>query len=243
MREKLILVVDDDEAVRTAVASVLRHEGLRVACAQDGAHALRSMEAECRPSLVFLDLVMPRMSGWQVLDVMSGRQELADIPVVVLTALDVGDSLPSGRLALHKPVDADVLCECAKELLLLASSGSVVTAPRRAQSTVCDRNAAAKPYARAAGTAGRRGETLRLATGSSPRRRRDGREGGALHENVTPSVGWEKSASTKRSPIVSTIVLADSEHPDRHRLLHRRQPIRRAVAEESSPPQNVSPSA
>jgi CheY-like chemotaxis protein len=117
MKEPVILVVDDDEAVRTATADVLVEEGLKVDCACDGSEALRRMREAPVPSLVLLDLMMPRMSGWQVLDAMSSQPDLTGIPVIVLTAFDAREDLPVDRKVLHKPIDADVLCDLVRHVL------------------------------------------------------------------------------------------------------------------------------
>src|SRR5579859_6061975 len=83
-----VLVVDDDEAVRLVLVETLRQDGRDVVCASDGDEALAVMNGERLPQLVILDLMMPRVSGWQVLDRMEKSPRLAGIPVVVLTAFD-----------------------------------------------------------------------------------------------------------------------------------------------------------
>ena len=82
-----ILIVDDDPAVRTQhqqiVAQALPGYPIRTAC--DGDEALRIM-AEERPSLVLLDLMMPGMTGADVLDWMRGEPQLRNVPVVILSS-------------------------------------------------------------------------------------------------------------------------------------------------------------
>jgi signal transduction histidine kinase len=80
-----VLVVDDDEAYRTAVAGVLRGKGVLVTEAADGRAALIAMEARL-PDLVLLDLRLPHLDGYGVLDAITQDEHLKALPVVVLTA-------------------------------------------------------------------------------------------------------------------------------------------------------------
>ena len=83
--EKRILVVDDDDAIRALLATVLRRRGLRVDMARNGREAVEMLE-EDRYSLVLLDLMMPLMSGYEVLDHIAD-ESLSNRPyVLVLTA-------------------------------------------------------------------------------------------------------------------------------------------------------------
>src|SRR3954453_21187080 len=79
---KRVLVVDDEEDVRTFVRLVLESEGYEVQSAADGAEGLRAIR-EGRPDLVILDLMMPVMDGWQV------REQVGAQPppfIVILSA-------------------------------------------------------------------------------------------------------------------------------------------------------------
>ncbi|HEX8793088.1 MAG TPA: response regulator [Polyangiaceae bacterium] len=111
-----VLVVDDDEAVRIVVEAVLRADGHDVATAGDGETALGLLGHSPAPSLVLLDLMMPRLSGWDVLEAMAHRPQLADVPVLVLTGYDEVGGLPGCCHVLHKPIDADVLRERVRQL-------------------------------------------------------------------------------------------------------------------------------
>ncbi|HWN67048.1 MAG TPA: response regulator, partial [Haliangium sp.] len=68
--EKRILIVDDDDAIRALVVTVLRRRGYRLDTARNGLEALEKLK-NCRYSLVVLDLMMPRMSGYDVLDTLA----------------------------------------------------------------------------------------------------------------------------------------------------------------------------
>ena len=80
-----ILIVDDDQPFRLAVAHSMRREGYIPLTASDGKEALAMMEAN-RPSLVLLDLALPRVDGIEMLRQMRQTPALATVPVVIVTA-------------------------------------------------------------------------------------------------------------------------------------------------------------
>lgn len=81
----MVLVVDDDDAVRTVVRWQLDDAGFRVVEADDGASALRRIRDDA-PTLVVLDLSLPRLGGLDVLrSVRSGRAGRSDTPIIVLS--------------------------------------------------------------------------------------------------------------------------------------------------------------
>ena len=99
-----VLVVDDDEDVRQALGDVVGLTGRRAVTAEHGLAALAAL-ASVRPCLILLDLVMPRMDGWQLLAAIRRDAALAAIPVVVVSA-HAGNHLPAGANGLlRKPVD------------------------------------------------------------------------------------------------------------------------------------------
>ena len=81
MAEKKILVVDDEPTFVRLVGKTLTHEGYEMLTAGDGQEALRLMFAH-RPDLVLLDVVMPKMDGWQTCNRI---REMSDVPIVILT--------------------------------------------------------------------------------------------------------------------------------------------------------------
>ena len=80
-----ILVVEDERDIAALVAYHLTKEGYRVRTAEGGAEALEVIAAD-RPDLLVLDLMLPNFSGYEVLAEVRRRPELAEVPVVVLTA-------------------------------------------------------------------------------------------------------------------------------------------------------------
>jgi len=81
---KKILVVDDEEKIVAIVKAYLEKDGYRVAVAHDGKQALALAKRE-KPDLVVLDLMLPEVSGWEVLRALRGE---AKTPVIMLTARD-----------------------------------------------------------------------------------------------------------------------------------------------------------
>jgi CheY-like chemotaxis protein len=107
-----ILVVDDDDDVREAVADLLRDEGFVVDTAENGRVALEVLK-EHTASLIFLDLEMPEIDGDAFLRIARGDARLASIPIVVITASRT-HSLPTGVRIVHKPCSAETLVEIAQ---------------------------------------------------------------------------------------------------------------------------------
>ncbi len=81
-QQKKILVIEDDEDIRTVVATRLKRAGYETAMASDGKDGLRHFYGD-RPDLVVLDVAMPIMDGWQVLERL---REVSNVPVLILTA-------------------------------------------------------------------------------------------------------------------------------------------------------------
>ena len=82
----VLMIVDDDDEIREALEDVFAERGYSVIAARDGRQALARLEQGERPDAIFLDLWMPVMNGWQLLEALSGNPELNRIPRVVLTA-------------------------------------------------------------------------------------------------------------------------------------------------------------
>jgi CheY-like chemotaxis protein len=108
-----VLIVDDDADLLRALSGVLEDAGYRVVVALDGRQALSLLERGLEPALVLLDLMMPRMNGWQVLDEI-GRARHASgrrIPIVLMSALEGSMQTLSWRVegTLQKPVASAAL--------------------------------------------------------------------------------------------------------------------------------------
>lgn len=87
-----ILVVDDNEMNRDMLSRRLRRMDCSVDVAGDGEQALEMMQATTY-DLVMLDLMMPRMNGYEVLEYIKGDEKLRDIPIIMISAVDDLDSV------------------------------------------------------------------------------------------------------------------------------------------------------
>lgn len=116
-----LLVVDDDPDARRLIGLVLRRAGHEILYAEDGFQALEVMVRE-HPDLIILDLMMPGMDGFEVLEAMRQRTDLQGLPVIVLTAkAQVAPAAEQKRLDvqayLTKPVSAETLLQTVQETL------------------------------------------------------------------------------------------------------------------------------
>lgn len=111
---KCVLVVDDDPDVREATVEALRDAGYDVREAVNGKHALAVLEAmKTRPCLVLLDMMMPEMSGGEMLRVLSESQHLASLPVVIVSG--EAKHAHGARRLLRKPLSVDLLLKVVEE--------------------------------------------------------------------------------------------------------------------------------
>jgi CheY-like chemotaxis protein len=111
-----ILVVEDDAGIRDALADGLTGEGFLVRVAEDGAQALKLIE-DAHPRLILLDLMMPRMTGWQLMDELRKSPDLQEIPVVIITAARYAGSVPSGSPTFIKPLRLERLIQSIRAFL------------------------------------------------------------------------------------------------------------------------------
>lgn len=107
-----VMVVDDERAVREGLQQLLEMEGYPVVTAVHGQDALDLLGHMPKPGVILLDLMMPVMSGHQFLARLREQRELADIPVVALSAAPV--TLKGVSAFLRKPPDLDELLSFAK---------------------------------------------------------------------------------------------------------------------------------
>jgi excisionase family DNA binding protein len=115
----LVLVVDDDARVREFIRVNLEMEGYGVAEAADGEEALQAIEGQT-PDLVLLDVVMPGVDGWQMLQRM--QEQHGSIPVIMFSGKvdeeSVADAARRGAQGfIGKPFDPQQLIDRAKQLV------------------------------------------------------------------------------------------------------------------------------
>jgi CheY-like chemotaxis protein len=106
----LVLVVDDDDAIREALCDVLDDAGFATVGARHGLEALKVLAASnVTPSFILLDLMMPVMDGWTFCDSRRKNGALRDIPVIAISAVDLSESNrpPDVDAFLPKPIDVE----------------------------------------------------------------------------------------------------------------------------------------
>ena len=112
VRTTRVLVVDDDAAIRRLIMAALKRDGYEFLEAPNGRDALELMRSE-RPQVVVLDLMMPLVSGWDVLQERLGDPVLSKIPVIIISANrepELAKAVDQGICAfLPKPFDISAL--------------------------------------------------------------------------------------------------------------------------------------
>lgn len=120
-RNPLLLIVDDDAELRQGVQDALEEEGYATLAACDGQQALDILAAGSElPDAILLDLMMPRMNGWQFRQAQRGDPRIRDIPVLVITATRALQEDPidiDGQRVLFKPFGLDDLIAKVRPLL------------------------------------------------------------------------------------------------------------------------------
>ena len=109
-----IMVVEDDPSIRDLVCQILALEGYRVHAADNGKDALSKLERIPYPVLILLDLMMPVMNGWQFLEARKRNHALAELPVVVCSAVCDRFDPPEADECIRKPPDLETLLEVVR---------------------------------------------------------------------------------------------------------------------------------
>ncbi|NEO77618.1 MULTISPECIES: response regulator transcription factor [Moorena] len=124
---KKILIVDDEPYMRLLIEQTLEDledEGVELLTAEDGEDALEQVKSE-QPNLVFLDLMMPKMSGFDVCNQIKNVLCMNDVYVIMLTAKGQEFDKQKGKevgtdMYLTKPFDPDQVLEKSQEILGIA---------------------------------------------------------------------------------------------------------------------------
>ena len=108
-----VLVVDDSKTVRSTVQRILHPRGIVVLTAADGIAALCVVERQA-PDIIFMDLMMPRLDGYQACRLIKKHEQHRQIPVVMLSSKDSVFDRARGKLAgsehyLRKPITQEDL--------------------------------------------------------------------------------------------------------------------------------------
>ncbi|HEY7370976.1 MAG TPA: response regulator [Polyangia bacterium] len=135
MSSGAILIVDDDNDVRSALSEMLEEEGFSVEGAHNGREALaRLRDSTVHPAVILLDLMMPGMDGWDFRSEQMRDPKLATVPVVVVSAS--GFSHESIRTQfrpaayVEKPIERTALLDVLREVVRSGSPGQLDAAER-----------------------------------------------------------------------------------------------------------------
>jgi len=114
-----VLVIDDSNTIRRSAETMLRKEGYEVETSEDGFDALSKI-ARIRPDLVFVDIMMPRLDGYQTCAIIKNNEEFKHTPVIMLTSKDGLFDKARGRvvgsdLYLIKPFTKEELLNAVSE--------------------------------------------------------------------------------------------------------------------------------
>ena len=126
-----VLVIEDDAWIAWMIADDLADRGYEVSTARDGAEALRRLRP-ARPDAIVLDLMLPRVNGWDFVERYQERTGGRVIPIVVVSAAGAVPRLPGRkgvRNFLSKPFDVEELARAVADALASTDASGLVTAP------------------------------------------------------------------------------------------------------------------
>jgi DNA-binding response OmpR family regulator len=129
MNRPRVMLVDDDAAVRSAVSGALAGEGYDVDCLGDAEEALRRALA-APPSLVLLDVSMPRLDGWELCEILRRQSQTREVPVLFITGrTDVRDRITAMQVGgtdfISKPFHAKDLRAKVRALVGRDTGGAI----------------------------------------------------------------------------------------------------------------------
>ena len=121
MSKKNILVIDDSNTNLVLLESLLRRDGYTVFSAQNGKEGLDSVDAY-KPDLIFLDLKMPEIDGFEFIRKIRNKNEWKDIPIIIVSAISdretILESIELGVVEyLTKPIDIERVLHLTNNIL------------------------------------------------------------------------------------------------------------------------------
>jgi len=119
LRGLKVLVIDDSRTIRKSAETMLSREGCEVLTAEDGFEALAVIHQN-HPDLIFVDIMMPRLDGYQTCAIIKNNDQFRATPVIMLTSKDGLFDKARGRIVgsdhyLTKPFTRDELLDAVRE--------------------------------------------------------------------------------------------------------------------------------
>jgi len=113
-----VMVIDDSKTIRKSAESLLKNAGCEVITATDGFEAL-AMIADSRPNIIFVDIMMPRLDGYQTCALIKNNEEFKETPVIMLSSKDGLFDKARGRIVgseqyLTKPFTREELLDAIR---------------------------------------------------------------------------------------------------------------------------------
>jgi twitching motility two-component system response regulator PilG len=93
-----VMVIDDSNTIRMTAETILKKEGFEVFTATDGFQAM-SVIADTRPDIIFVDIMMPRLDGYQTCKLIKNNKHFRDTPIIMLSSKDSLFDRARGRVA------------------------------------------------------------------------------------------------------------------------------------------------
>lgn len=138
MAGQKILVIDDSKVIRVRVREMLPQGNFEVLEAKDGEEGLKLIR-QARPSLIMLDFLLPKVSGWEVYQKVQAHPELSKIPLVIMSGREeeVMEKIPKPFekhffAFIAKPFEKKQLTEAIKSAMVLAKKKPIPEAPANA---------------------------------------------------------------------------------------------------------------
>ena len=133
LRGTRLLLVEDDDGIRTTLSDLLINEGLQVSTASDGLEAMLALRAAALPDVIILDLMMPVMDGWEFRVEQQSDAMLAGIPLIAMSAdMSAKARAIAADVYLRKPIDFIELLDVIRDVIAKARRDRLATADRMA---------------------------------------------------------------------------------------------------------------
>ena len=118
-KELCVLIIDDSATIRRSAETMLASEGCKIVTAENGFEALSKVTRH-QPDMIFVDIMMPRLDGYQTTAIIKNNARFRDIPIIMLTSKDGLFDKARGRvvgsdLYLTKPFTREELLSAVKQ--------------------------------------------------------------------------------------------------------------------------------